>query len=168
MFEGFQFVQGLPRDAIVPGTEVVDGSGKGVRRTRHVLTLEQPAQTILKRMNERGLEPIIAGDLPIAIAMLAVRDFDAVLVEAGSGLVLVKWIKSGVAASGAHAKAADEARRRHAQTPFFIFAHGSPEWAVVVRPPEHAYLEAGAGLQLVDALATLDVGRLLLRGPPLA
>ncbi len=45
---------------------------------------------------------------------------------------------------------------------------GTTEWAVVVLPPEHAYLEDGRGLQLVEAIAGLDVARLLLRGPPLA
>ena len=42
------------------------------------------------------------------------------------------------------------------------------EYAIVVDPPEHAYLEDGEGLGLADAVMCLDVRALLLRGPALA
>lgn len=45
---------------------------------------------------------------------------------------------------------------------------GEQQFAIVVDPPEHSYLEDEGGLGLADAVMCLDVGRLLLRGPAMA
>jgi hypothetical protein len=60
------------------------------------------------------------------------------------------------------------ATRRHALTPFFMLHAGDESYAIVVRPPEHSYLEDGHGISLPDAVMMLDVGKLLLRGSALA
>ncbi len=52
--------------------------------------------------------------------------------------------------------------------PFFLVMEGERHYAIMVIPPEHSYLEDGKGISLPDAVMSLDVGKLLLRGPPLA
>lgn len=60
------------------------------------------------------------------------------------------------------------ARRRHRLTPFYLVMDGEQQFAIVIDPPEHSYLEDGKGIGLADAVMCLDVGKLLLRGPALA
>jgi hypothetical protein len=60
------------------------------------------------------------------------------------------------------------ARERHRLTPFFLVMEGEQQYAIVVDPPEHSYLEDGKGLSLPDAVMCLDIGKLLLRGSALA
>lgn len=165
---GFKFIQGLPRNAIVPGTDVVDGSGKRIRVSRRVLVLDNPTHWLMRRMRARGIEPTVTANVDEAALALAARDFDGVVTEIDRGLRLVKWLKASVDDLEVGASVTEQARHRHVLTPVFVFLDGAPEWAVIVRPPEHAYLEDGKGVQLVDAIACLDVARLLLRGPALA
>lgn len=61
-----------------------------------------------------------------------------------------------------------KARRRHRMTPFYLVMEGEQQYAIVVDPPEHSYLEDGKGISLADAVMCLDLGKLLLRGPALA
>jgi len=60
------------------------------------------------------------------------------------------------------------ARRRHRLTPFYLVMEGEQQYAIVIDPPQHSYLEDGEGLSLADAVMCLDVGKLLLRGPAMA
>ncbi len=60
------------------------------------------------------------------------------------------------------------ARRRHRLTPFYLVMEGEQQYAIVIDPPEHSYLKDGKGISLADAVMSLDVGKLLLRGPALA
>jgi hypothetical protein len=60
------------------------------------------------------------------------------------------------------------AQERHRLTPFFLVMEGEQQYAIMVDPPEHSYLEDGKGLSLPDAVMCLDVSKLLLRGPALA
>ncbi len=60
------------------------------------------------------------------------------------------------------------ARQRHRLTPFYLVMAGEQQYAIVIDPPEHSYLEDGKGLALPDAVMCLDVGKLLLRGPAMA
>ena len=126
---------------------------------------------MLRRMRERGIVPTVAGSVGDGLVLLAERDFDAVVADVdveGGGTALIKWIKAGIGPVQAPLDAPEKARSRHARTPFFLFMDGTSEWAVVLRPPDHSYLEDGLGLQMIDAVANLDLGQLFLKGPPLA
>jgi hypothetical protein len=61
----------------------------------------------------------------------------------------------------------EEARRRCRVTPFYLVLEDEQQFAIMVIPPDHSYLEDGKGISLPDAVMSLDVGKLLLRGPPL-
>ena len=38
------------------------------------------------------------------------------------------------------------------------------QYAIVIDPPEHSYLESGTGISLADAVTALDVSKLVMRG----
>lgn len=138
-------------------------------------------------MKERGALITRVQDASEAVAALAAEDFDVAIVDMkapGGGTALVKAVKAGVrstnplahlvesemaAVDGRELVTADQqARRRHRLTPFFLVMEGERQYAIVVEPPEHSYLEDGNGLSLPDAVMCLDVSKLLLRGPALA
>ncbi len=87
------------------------------------------------------------------------KAFDDALQDAGSA------VGDRMAATAA---LEHRARQRHRMTPFFLVMEGEQQYAIVVDPPEHSYLEDGRGLSLPDAVMCLDVGKLLLRGSALA
>jgi hypothetical protein len=142
------------------------------------------------RMKERGALITRVQDVREAVTSLAENDFDAAIVDMrapGGGAALVKCVKAGVgsteplvalvetemAQSGARTiegliDIEHRARQRHRLTPFFLVMEGEQQYAIVVDPPEHSYLEDGKGLSLPDAVMCLDVGKLLMRGPALA
>lgn len=176
----------VPREAVAPGLDVDDG-GKRIRRERSVLLLAELPIFQRIRMKERGALITEVRDVREALAALAGNDFDAAIIDmkaAGDGTALVKTVKAGIgstnpvaylveseiaALDGRELVSDDQrARRRHRLTPFFLVMGGEQQYAIVVDPPEHSYLEDGKGLSLPDAVMCLDVGKLLLRGPALA
>lgn len=66
------------------------------------------------------------------------------------------------------AAAEKRARERCRLLPFFLVMAGEQQYAIMVIPPDHSYLEDGKGISLPDAVMTLDVSKLLQKGPPLA
>jgi hypothetical protein len=176
----------LPRSAVAPALDIDDG-GKRIRRERSVLLLAELPIFQRIRMKERGALITRVQDVAEAVAALAADDFDAAIVDMkapGGGTALVKAVKAGIGSTNplAHLVEAEmaaleghklvtpdqQARQRHRLTPFFLVMEGERQYAIVVDPPEHSYLEDGNGLSLPDAVMCLDVGKLLLRGPALA
>jgi hypothetical protein len=159
----------LPREAIAPGLDVDDGD-KRIRRARSVLVLAELPIFERIRMKERGGLLNHVADVAAAVAVLAEQHFDAAIIDMkapGGGTELVKSIKAGVGSAGAPELEA-LARERHRLTPFYLVMEGESQYAIVVSPPEHSYLEDGKALRLADAVTSLDLGKLLLRGPAMA
>ncbi len=99
MIDGFRFRRGLPREAVAPGTDVVDGDGKRIARARTVLVAAELPATLRRRRKARALELTEVTSAPAALPLLAHRSFDAVLVDVGvdgGGTNLVEWIKAGL------------------------------------------------------------------------
>ena len=53
-------------------------------------------------------------------------------------------------------------------SPFFMVMDDEQQYAIMIDPPEHSYLESGKGISLADAVMTLDVTKLVMRGAALA
>lgn len=180
-------VRRLPRDAVAAGLDV-DGGDKRVRRARSILVLADLPVFQRIRMKERGGQLTVVQDVAEAVRVLAERDFDAAIIDMnapGGGTALVKSIKAGVGSinplqtlvademaavsdTPRPPSAEDLARERHRLTPFFLVMQGEQQYAIVVSPPEHSYLEDGTGIGLSDAVMCLDIGKLLLRGSAMA
>jgi hypothetical protein len=103
------------------------------------------------------------------VALLADRDFDAVILDLTLSSAMVMRLKTGL---GELADVPEEvvarARERQRLTPFFLVMDRERQFAVVVDPPEHSYVESGAGLSLPDAVARLEVSKLVMQGAALA
>jgi len=56
--------------------------------------------------------------------------------------------------------------KRHALTPFFLIMQDETQFAVVIAPPEHAFVENGNNPRLAIAVMTLDVTAILSGGLP--
>ncbi len=145
----------LPEEALVPP------------RARTVLVFAELTAAVRARLTGRGAALVDAESLLGAVALLADRDFDAAILDMELSSALVQRLKSG---SGVIDDVPDElcakARERHRLTPFFLTMGAG--FAIVVDPPEHSYLEGGKGLSLADAVMTLDVSKLVMRGAALA
>lgn len=158
----------LPEAAVAPGTELNDPS-KRVRRARSVLVYADLPLPLKMQLRDRSATLTNAESLLGVVSLLADRDFDAAIFDMTLSTELVKRIKAGI---GSIEDVPDEiavrARERHRLTPFFLVMGNEDQYAIVIDPPEHSYLESGKGLGLADAVTRLDVSKLVMRGAALA
>jgi hypothetical protein len=148
-------VNPLPEEALIPA------------RARTVLVFAELAAAVRAQLTARGARLVDAESVLGAVALLADRDFDAAILDMELSAALVQRLKSGGGVvDGVPDELCAKARERHRLTPFFLTM--GKGFAVVVDPPEHSYLESGKGLNLADAVMTLDVSKLVVRGAPLA
>jgi hypothetical protein len=116
-----------------------------------VLVLAELPASQLRHLKNRGALLTHVRDVSEALVALAEREYDAFIVE------------------GVELQTDEQrARERCRLTPFFLVMEGDRQFAILVVPPDHSYLEDGMGISLPDAVMSLDVGKLLLRGPALA
>lgn len=154
----------LPEAAVTPATDPSD-PGKRGHRTRTVLVFAELPETMRKRLRDRGASLVDAESVLGTVALLADRDFDATIFDLALSAELVKRIKAGVGTiEDVPEELAARARERHRLTPFFLVMQADQQYAVLVDPPEHSYLESGKSLSLPDAVTTLDVSKLVMRG----
>lgn len=129
---------------------------------------ELPA-TVRKRLEERGATLTDAESVLGAVALLADRDFDAAILDMDLSTAIVKRVKADVGAiEGVPDELCAKARARHRLTPFFLVMSDEHQYAIVVDPPEHSYFERGDGISLADAVMTVEVSKLVMRGAALA
>jgi hypothetical protein len=161
-------VNPLPEAAVALGIDD-DDPGKRVRRSRDVLVFAELPETTRNRLRERGARLVDADSVLGAVALLADRGFDAAILEMTLSAEIVKRIKADLGSvEGVPDELCAAARGRHRLTPFFLVMAGQPQYAIVVDPPEHSYVESGSGISLIDAVMTLEVSKLVMRGAALA
>lgn len=145
----------LPENALVPS------------RPRTVLVFAELPAAVRAQLEAREARLVDAESVLGTVALLADRDFDAAILDMELSAALVQRLKSG---TGVVDDVPDElcqkARERHRLTPFFLTMGAG--FAIVVDPPEHSYLESGKALSLADAVTSLDVSKLVMRGAGLA
>ena len=158
----------LPEAAVAPGTDL-DDPGKRVRRSRTVLVYADLPLDLKRRLRDRGATITNAESLLGTVSLLADRDFDATIFDMTLSTELVKRLKAGIGTiEEVPEELAARARERHRLTPFFLVMGDEQQYAIVIDPPEHSYLESGKGLSLADAVTRLDVTKLVMRGAALA
>jgi len=158
-----QFRRGLPARAIRTDLDVEDADGKKKRRPRRVLVYGALVVTTERALKARGAQLTIAKTAAEAVYHLATDDFDVVALDAqapGGGLTLVKLLKLGVGVLDVDASVLALAQARTRDVPFVVLPLSGIEYAVILRPPDHAYLEDGTRLSVEEAI--LRVQRAML------
>ena len=158
----------LPLNAVSPGTDLGDPS-KRARRSRSVLVFADLPLQVRMRLRDRGASIVNAETVLGTVSLLADRDLDAAILDMTLSTELVKRIKAGIGdVEGVPDEICARARERHRLTPFFLVMDNEQQYAILIDPPEHSYLESGKGISLADAVMTLDVTKLVMRGAALA
>ncbi|MBI5480006.1 MAG: hypothetical protein HY906_14160 [Deltaproteobacteria bacterium] len=157
------FTRGIPRDALALDLAYVEG--------RRVLALGSVDEGLLVSLEANGAKVVRAGGTEEAVALMAFQPFDVLVVdpEAPDGISFVKAVKMGAALLGVPAEQLRRAAQQHEYAPVILLPFpDEDEYAVLILPPEVAYLEKIGRLPLVNAIMHLDVRRLINKMPPVA
>ena len=137
----------------------------GPARPRRVLVFCDLPSEVRAQLGAHGATLTEAESVLGTVALLADRDFDAVILDMSLSPAIVMRVKTGLGElADVPAEVAKRARERQQLTPFFLVMGRERQYAIVVDPPEHSYVESGAGVSLAEAVARLDVGKLVMPG----
>ena len=149
------FRRGLPVQVVRADLDTEDADGKRKRRPRRVLVYGELVVTSERSLTARGAQLTIAKTAAEAVQLLAADDFDVVALDAqapGGGLTLVKLLKLGLGVLDVDANVLARAQARTRDVPFVVLPLNGIEYAVIVRPPDMAYLEDGTRISVEEAI----------------
>jgi hypothetical protein len=151
----WEFVQGIPRVAVSADKARPEGPIS-------VLSFGEIPLTVSLALQARGVHVLKAKTTQEALFVLANTDVRSVAVDPQQegAIELVKLVKVPGAKVAAKSENVWRAASRHRATPFVILPlPGDPQFAVIVAPPNGAFLERS--LLVVTALLDLDASSLL-------
>ena len=129
---------------------------------REVLLCGPRAACLAPQLQRRGAQIALAPLVWVALDCLVRQLFDVIVVDAETphGLALVSALKQRVPMQGISDDILDSARARNGRAPVLVPPlDDETEYAVIIRPPELAFIERVDRVPLVDAILGIQERR---------